>query len=157
MRTILYGPYIRDTSKGTGTCEVQGINTLKRRTTHFQSVLKTRGKNYIEVCQCSFDMTTKDAANSFALALEAKKYLRHGSHAYSLYHNEIVIKAWNDNFPEKLPIEAFFYISGCIKGRNDAFQYQRDYLRLTNVTIPVVVFRLPTANDPNLYVNAFYS
>lgn len=147
------GEYFKDTKNGQSRdCGMQGINTLKKWKAHFQNVLKTNGEDKIEVSQCSFSMIKKDMAKSFALALEAKKALRHSCRVCSPYQIEIVVRAWNENFPEKLPIEAFFYLTGFKRGREEAFRYQSDYFKLTNETVPVVAIQLPTDNDLTLHV-----
>lgn len=147
------GRYYRDASRKSDDCIAQGINTLAKWTKNFQCV--TKGKNAkfeFAKWQCGFDMTTKDAHTNFALVLEAKKWFRHYSRKYSWYHNELVIRAWNEETPRKLPIEAFFYIIGYSSGRDKACMYQSDYLKLTGEMVPVVGVRLPNPKDAELIV-----
>lgn len=62
--------------------------------------------------------------------------------------NEIRVQTWNHNIPEKLPIEAFFYLynhPNTNDGRIAAKQDQLDLWNATNrrVWVPVISLRLP--------------
>lgn len=57
-----------------------------------------------------------------------------------------------EGHPEKLPIEAFFYLKGYKDARKKAFKYQDDYLQQTGEKLPVVSLVLPQPDDPELKV-----
>lgn len=116
--------------------------------------MKNNAEHLFGVYQCSFDISNREnAAKNFALSLQAKDFLRNTSQRYSMFHNEIVLRAWDEEaHPEKLPIEAFFYLINYSSAREKAFRYQSDYLNQTGEMIPVVGIRLPQPNDSNLIV-----
>ncbi|MGH8420073.1 MAG: halovibrin HvnA [Pseudomonas sp.] len=55
--------------------------------------------------------------------------------------NDMKLKAWAQNIPERLPIEAFFYTKST--GLAGAQLYQRRFRQLTGTTIPIIYIPLP--------------
>lgn len=93
------GEYYKDPSGRSGDCETQHprINTLKRWTQHFTNVQKGQPADFrFGRFQCGFNMMRSNAAKNFALIIEIKKYLRRNSRKYSWYHNELLLRAWNE-------------------------------------------------------------
>lgn len=138
-------------------CDLQGIVTLDKWIKHYKDVTKKENNDFGKL-QCGFDIT-KNGAKTFALAIDAKNYLRQNSQKYGWKHTELRIKAWNEEYPEKIPIEAFFYVifganeaDQTEKGKERALHYQTDYHSQTGEWRPIVGIRLPTKNNLTIHI-----
>ena len=125
-------------------CQSQGISTAAQWKAHFDRGLSSVGQNNIYGYVCSFDV--RDAMNdlgaeSFYQSLQAMHLVPAG---LQHHYNELVIQAWAQNIPTRLPIQAFFYsqASGLKGARHD----QWDFFRSTGgVFIPIIHMALPAA------------
>lgn len=134
-------------------CHAQRITSIKAWISHYEKIVHSKNKNFIKK-QCGFDTTTKDSAEIFNVALEANKYLRKYS-KYGWRNNELRIRAWNENNPKEIPIEAFFYLIESKGGREKAMMYQINYFVQTNERVPIVGIRLPSPKYPHLIVKSY--
>lgn len=99
---------------------------------------------YIGASQCAFDMTGPNAAAEFKLALDLQNYI---GNIVGQDMNEIVISPWDEQNLNKAPIEAFFYIIGSRQGLQEARTYRSEFLKKTQIEVPVVGIRLPTSSS----------
>lgn len=140
----------RDDPSGTSRhCDVQGITSFGKWKHHYKSIMHSWNRNFV-TRQCGFDMTKRDAAKYFAITLEANSYLL--THSFPFINNEILIRSWNENRPENLPIEAFFYIIDTPGAHNKAKMHQNDFCRKTGEKVPIVGIRLPTNRNLNIHI-----
>ncbi len=128
-------------------CQSQGISTATQWKAHFDAgpsgaAMESRIYSYV----CSFDV--RDAMNqlgaeSFYQSLQAMKRVP----ANLLHHyNELVIQAWLQDIPERLPIQAFFYtLDSGLKG---AQHDQWDFFNTTHgIFIPIIHMTLPAVTN----------
>lgn len=89
----------------------QKITSLEKWIERFKKIVVIE-KGDLFNRQCGFDMTSKDfsAAEQFDLVIKTKKYLHEYSPDYAWRANEVRVQIWDENHPEYLPIEAFFYM-----------------------------------------------
>jgi hypothetical protein len=124
-------------------CQSQGISTAVAWKAHFDKGPSGAEQNNIYGYVCSFDVSdgmNELGAESFYQSLLAMQLvpadLQH-------HYNELMIQAWAQDIPTRLPIQAFFYEqAGGLKGaRHD----QWDFFRSTGgIFIPIVKMTLPT-------------
>lgn len=145
------GQYHDDKSGKSKECDHQQIISIRRWIRHFKDI-ESSHNSFLPTRQCGFDTTTRYRTENFAISLEANKYLREHETKFAWKNNEIVIKAWDDQKPEQIPIEAFFYLIDSSSGEQKAKICQKDYAALTSEMIPVIGIRLPQKNDPKLIV-----
>lgn len=131
----------RDFPADSGPCQAQAIRTASAWVTHY---LKVSGEYKRHDHQCGFTMVsgTPDSAGIFQQALIAMREIKDDSFRNQ---NELVIQEWAFGEDARLPIEAFFYISGH-EGPHGAMDYQRDFYSTTGRWVPVV--RLTLAASP---------
>lgn len=125
-------------------CDALGITTIKKWIQTYNDNLSSK--------QCAFDMTKKTAARDFEIACQANSYIRANSKKYFLNNNELLMNAWNVNQPDKLPIQAFFYITTTNNGYTAAKLYQKEYHDLTRGNIPIVGIFLPNTRKGNIMI-----
>uniref|UniRef100_A0A7C2AYV9 Halovibrin HvnA n=1 Tax=Pseudomonas graminis TaxID=158627 RepID=A0A7C2AYV9_9PSED len=129
-------------------CQSQGISTATQWKAHFDKGPSGANQNDVYAYVCSFDVRDQMnqlAAESFYQSLQAMHLV-----PVSLPHhyNELVLQAWAQNIPTRLPIQAFFYTdaSGLKGARHD----QWDFFRSTSGTfIPIIHMALPAAVTGN--------
>lgn len=94
---------------------------------------------------CSFNVS--DSANSAAAGrfLEGMRGGRLISPEAFDKPNDVKLKTWPQNIPDRLPIEAFFYTRPA--GLAGAQLYQRRFRQLTGTTIPIIYIPLPQTLD----------
>lgn len=97
--------------------------------------------------QCAFDMVKNGRDKYFEVVIQGNKYIQQHSQQYYMRNNELLMHAWDETNPAKLPIQAFFYIKGTTDGLQPAQQYQNDYETQTQgIQVPIVGLTLsPTA------------
>ncbi|PHX45122.1 hypothetical protein AO263_25735 [Pseudomonas sp. NZIPFR-PS5] len=126
-------------------CQSQGISTAEQWKAHFDKGPSGASQNNIYGYVCSFDV--RDAMNelgaeSFYQSLQAMHLV-----PASLPHryNEIMVQAWAQNIPTRLPIQAFFYTAS--SGLKGARHDQWDFFRSTGgAFMPIVHMALPAAS-----------
>lgn len=106
-------------------CDEQGVIDIPSWVKHFSSITQ----NF----QCSF----KADQSRFALSIEVRHHFPTPS--FRDAHNEVVIAAWPQDIPERLPLEAFFYLENNFRasGLAGAQFMQRDYFSNTGRFLPV--------------------
>ncbi|MGX5057182.1 hypothetical protein ACWKX9_26770 [Enterobacter asburiae] len=57
-------------------------------------------------------------------------------------NNEMIIRVWEQNIPEHLPVQAFFYLGGN-KGREHAMHDQQLFYKKTKLFLPVIKIFIP--------------
>ncbi|WP_156438015.1 hypothetical protein [Burkholderia sp. BDU5] len=77
--------------------------------------------------------------NGFQLSIDVRVALGAGYN----YWNEIIISAWPQNIPDRLPIDVFFYISNLA----GAQYIQQDYMNATGKFIPLIKVDLNKSSD----------
>nr|XP_018908010.1 PREDICTED: uncharacterized protein LOC109037687 [Bemisia tabaci] len=121
-----------------GPCDEQGILTFDDWLAHCKRVGYT---DFFEK-QCAFNMTVPSAPALFRTVLKASNFIQ--SEPFGFKNNEIVVRAWNEENAERLPIEAFFYAVDSPDGMRTAWEFQRDFLRASGGEIvPIVAIRFP--------------
>lgn len=132
----------RDPTETSRPCDAQGIETLFDWTIHYNRIESSTNPRF-DIRQCGFHMNKQTASEDFALVLEANSYLRGGTN-YSLRNNELLVHAWDENRPEYLPIEAFFYLLDFPGAYEKAKVYQAEYFKYSGgETVPIVAINLP--------------
>jgi hypothetical protein len=118
-----------------GPCQAQGVTTAQAWLAKFQ-VVANRYWN-----QCGFTMKprTQGASQHFAEMARIRAALP--NEAIGL-QNEMMIGTWGQN-DTRLPLEAFFYVSGNAAGLNEAKLNQADFSTATGRWAPVIRFTYP--------------
>ena len=117
-----------------GSCETVGIVTAAQWWARY-------GGPSISQQQCGFNV--RDVRDQYAgPAFDASIKVRvNFNDAQMASHNELIIRAWQDNLGRTLPLEAFFYLTGTT-GLQDAQRNQRDLKTTDGVVIPIISIRL---------------
>lgn len=139
-----------------GACQSQGITSADGWFTHYNSSSINRHQN-----QCGFTTSENSAfsgTSAFYQALLAMSKIP----SESLHEqNEMRLATWNtfaQDYPENLPIEAFFYIykqnrtrTPIEKGLEGAQNDQQTYFNTTGIWIPIIRMSLPidSSQDAN--------
>lgn len=135
-------------------CQDQGIYTSDVWYNKFINNIGLAAKSERGPMQCGFNMSLSNPnitnrAQDFYEGLKSEMKLNANPEQRVVVSNEIVIKnapvvskttdLYEFTNPEKLPIQAFFYLDlGGVKGLSDAQAYQKDYYQKTSVVIPIV-------------------
>lgn len=90
--------------------------------------------------QCSLSTVV---AAQFKASLEAHKLV---DAAWTAKPTEVLVQTWDEKKPEKLPVEAVFYVSTAPAKLADAQKFQRDYYLETSLYVPVVKIDLAASN-----------
>lgn len=126
-------------------CQSQGITTAAQWKDHFDKGPSGANLALVYGYVCSFDVRdemNEQGAQSFYQSLQAMHLV-----PTDLVHryNELIIQAWAQNIPARLPIRAFFYVedSGLKGARHD----QWDFFRSTSpgIFIPIIKVSLPAS------------
>lgn len=145
-----------DPTETSKSCDVQGIKTIADWTAHYNRIESSTNPRF-DIRQCGFHMKKQSASKDFALIIAANSYLRRGTN-YSLRNNELLVRAWDENKPDHLPIEAFFYLLDFPGAYEKAKIYQADYYKYSGGEIlPVVAVRLPKLFQQNEDDVEFYA
>jgi len=139
---------------GSETCASQGITTLAQFKTHFQSVAQGEDSGYFNnrnKHQCS--LPTSQAGVDISMKARNNDTL---STAQRAHHNELIIRAWSQNIPNQLPLEAFFWWNpnNDASGLAQAKDMQRDLVRTAAKWIPVVRLNFKTTNPDQIFMYA---
>jgi hypothetical protein len=94
--------------------------------------------------QCSLSTVV---ASQFKASLEAHKLVDAGWTAKPM---EVLVQTWDENKPEKLPVEAVFYDVSTPAKLADAQKFQREYYLATSLYVPIVRLHLG-AVDGNIF------
>lgn len=143
----------RDDQTGTSNyCHVQGITTYDKWIQHYMDVTANSDDN-LYVKQCGFDMTISTAARDFGVVIEANTYLRENSEKYAYMIDELRVFGWDEDKPELIPIQAFFYLKSIQGAFEKAAIYQDDFYKYSGgETVPIVSIELPTNTNRNIEV-----
>jgi hypothetical protein len=106
-------------------CMEMGIDTLAKWKAHYHSHSNRQGH------QCSLGPET----GQFSIFLKARDNFDHPADLN--FPNEVILAAWPVSIPEKLPLEAFFYVDSPA-GLVGAQYMQRDYFEQTGNYLPVI-------------------
>lgn len=137
-------------------CDAQGIKTFSDWTMHYNRIESSTTPRF-DIRQCGFHMNKQTASEDFTLILKANSYLR-GEKNYALRNNELLVHAWDENRPNDLPIEAFFYLHNFPGAYKKAKIYQAAYYKYSGgETLPVVGVRLPKRFQQNQDDIKFYA
>ncbi|SFU95884.1 hypothetical protein [Xenorhabdus koppenhoeferi] len=110
-------------------CQQQNITTAEQWVNNYINV------NYSNrAAQCCFDVTGDGSADIFMQAIKV-----HSLIDFPL-NNELVLAIWEQDIPEKLPIEAFFYQNN---GLQDAQHDQKDFYQSTGILLPIIKITFP--------------
>lgn len=140
-----------DTIGSSQQCDAQNITSFTQWLSHFN---KTSSENpCFQIRQCGFDMTKETAAQNFAVARDANKYLHNSNTRMSFISSELRVEGWDENNTKQIPIQSFFHFIDSDKGYENAVKYQHDfYTQSGGEKVPIVGIRLPTASNPNIYI-----
>lgn len=124
-------------------CQSQGISTATQWKAHYDRGPSGADREKIYGYVCSFDVRDQMnnlGAESFYQSLQAMHLvpaeLKH-------HYNELIVQAWAQNIPTRLPIQAFFYTA--TTGLKGARHDQWDFFRSTGgVFIPIIHMTLPS-------------
>jgi hypothetical protein len=129
-------------------CQSQGISTAAQWKAHYDKGPSGASGENIYGYVCSFDVRddmNELGADSFYQSLQAMQLvpadLQH-------HYNELIVEAWAQNIPTRLPIQAFFFTaaSGLAGARHD----QWDFFNNTGgVFIPIIHMSLPAVVTGN--------
>lgn len=125
-------------------CQTQGITTAAQWKTHFDKGLASVGQVNIYGYVCAFDV--RDSMNNLGAGSFYQSLQAMHSVPSSLQHhyNEIVVQAWAQNIPNRLPIQAFFYTAA--SGLKGARHDQWDFFGSTGgAFIPIIHMTLPAS------------
>ncbi|MDU9389538.1 hypothetical protein [Pseudomonas sp. zfem002] len=113
-------------------CHLSGVTDIPTWQAHYEQ--------YGPVKSCYFAPTTE----WFQFSIDVRAHFPQPENRK--YWNEVVIAAWPQDIPERLPIEALFYSGDGLSG---ARQMQDSFIRATGKFIPVV--RIELTQDPVFY------
>ncbi|MDC9594872.1 N-acyl homoserine lactonase [Xenorhabdus sp. IM139775] len=117
-----------------GSCQQQNITTTQQWIDKYGAY---PDNNEI----CGFDVTGDGSASIFMQGLKVNSILNFSS------NNELIIAVWEQNIPNTLPIEAFFYQN---EGLQDAQHDQKDFYQSTGTVIPIVKIIFPSSSDEKI-------
>lgn len=141
-----------DTTGMSEHCDKQGINTINKWITHFNTIMNSNDQNFVSR-QCAFDMTLPNSGKSFDIVKDANQYIQKNSSKYYMRNNELLVHAWNENNAAPLPLEAFFYIINSQDGLSYAQKYQKDFYQQSKGDIvPIVGITLAKTPKDKLVV-----
>ncbi|MDZ4019827.1 hypothetical protein PssiTeo3_31990 [Pseudomonas sichuanensis] len=116
-------------------CASMDINTLDALGTHFRKVPADPTWQRLHH-QCSLAIQPA----SFMLAIDGRTQFIVGTENQFYGYNEIMLRAWAQNIPDSLPLDAIFYTSaGGTAALTQAKQIQQDLLRSSASLIKPVV------------------
>ncbi|MPQ66169.1 hypothetical protein [Pseudomonas sp. MWU12-2319] len=129
-------------------CREQNITTAEEWIAHYRNPAGSARPN---AYSCSFMVRNElnaEAVQAFNQAIRVRGLL--GATAFA-DHNELRIKAWPENQPAVLPIEAFFYtVVGSTSGLANARIDQQKYHDRTNgLVVPIIRLTLPAIQADN--------
>lgn len=145
------GLSIGDDTEQSKPCHEQNINSLKKWKRHFDEIISSNNAKFV-TRQCGFDLTRENSAEYFLISLKANEDYLKTNNKYSSRNNELRMHSWNENRAEKIPIEAFFYLSGSENGRINAKKYQTDFYKNGNTFVPIVGIELPQSSNDDFHV-----
>ncbi|WP_340612059.1 N-acyl homoserine lactonase [Xenorhabdus bharatensis] len=119
-----------------GSCQQQGITTAEQWIDNYVNV-----NNSNRFAQCGFDVTGDGSANIFMQGIKVNSLMDFE------YNNELAIAVWEQDIPNKLPIETFFYQND---GLEDAQHDQKDYYQSTGTILPIVKITFPSSPDEKI-------
>ncbi|WP_434628356.1 hypothetical protein [Pseudomonas sp. Z6-14] len=112
-------------------CAEQGISTVEQWLVYFRSLANP-------ITGCSF----RGDATYFALSIQARIQLPEN---FKRGHNEVIIASWDQDIPERIPLEAFFYTVSS-QALPQARYFQWNYFEQTGKFLPIVKLN-PTPTD----------
>ncbi|MEX6662739.1 halovibrin HvnA [Pseudomonas sp. W2-17] len=128
-----------------GRCQSQGISTADQWKAHFDKGPSGADRELIYGYVCAFDVSTEMnalGAESFYQSLRAMHLLpAELKHRY----NELIVQAWAQDIPAKLPIQAFFYtsVSGLVSAKHNQWDFFNNtggiFVPIIHMTLPAVV------------------
>lgn len=132
--------YNRSYSLQSGPCQAQGISSSAQWLAHYRTAGIVDPRRH----ECGFTLTsgTADSEAVFMQMIAAMQTL--GAESLNT-QNELIVKSWK-NTPNKVGIEAFFYLAGS-GGEADSRNEQQDFYNTTNVWRPIIRVTLPTAKN----------
>lgn len=116
-------------------CDEQGVVDVATWVKHFSGINN-------QAYQCSF----KADQPQFALSIEVRAHFPNPTNRNA--HNELIIAAWPQDIPERLPLEAFFYQDNEVRatGLQGAQFMQQDYANITQRYLPIIRVNLTATN-----------
>lgn len=123
---------------------VAPIETAQAWFAHFDNIVPDPEIPYADKHshQCGFRLVT-GTPRSAAIFLEAGKGTALTGMAHNLTrYNETVVQPWAKDIGPKVPVEAFFYLSGS-NGLAVAQADQRDFLATLGIRVPIVRITIP--------------
>ncbi|CAI3956151.1 unnamed protein product [Commensalibacter communis] len=139
-------------------CQQQGIYTADEWYKHFNVANMVWADRFPHQCGFNVSNSGYHSADAFFQSIKAHNIAMHDLEGKgSVGSNEIVIKApeifQNGKIiqPDKLPLEAFFYLNP--QGLTEAQAYQQDYFKTTGKIVPIVYMNV--GDFSNVYFNYF--
>lgn len=117
-------------------CREQNITTAEQWVAHYRKVSQYRTAH-----SCAFMVTSSldaEAVQGFNQAIRVRSLIPDEAFAD---HNELRIKAWPENEPGVLPIQAFFYIDTGLA--NAQIDQQKYYDRTGGMVVPIIRLTIP--------------
>lgn len=124
-------------------CHELGIHTSDAWTQHYDS---SNNPDY----DCSLDMRDKRHAHAtFNIFLDACQFVRRLNNIYYLVNNVLLAKAYDDEHPEKLPVQAIFLNLKYESAENIKVvtKLQTELQEKIGKDIPIVIIRFPSKSD----------
>ncbi|OTA19610.1 hypothetical protein Xbed_02290 [Xenorhabdus beddingii] len=115
-----------------GSCQQQNVTTAEQWVNYYANNRDA---------QCGFDVTGDGSANIFMQAIKVRSLIDLPS------NNELLLATWEQDIPEKLPIEAFFYQND---GLQDAQHDQKDFYQSTGTLIPIIKITFPQNKNEDI-------
>ena len=130
-------------------CSRQGVQTAQQWEARFRATGNANPRN---LYFCGFSLTNQSPeaeAREFSQALKVRALLKAENPVpdQASQNDEFRMKTWEQNIPERLPIEAFFTFSGKADGIKGARHDQQDYYRQTGEVVPVIELTLQSKDE----------
>lgn len=125
-------------------CQSQGITTATQWKTLFDSLpLEYDREKWVYSYICGFDVSdpmNQQGASSFYQSLRAMHLV---PSTITHHYNELILRAWAQDIPTLLPIQAFFYTlsSGLAGARHDQWDF---FNNADKAFIPIIRINLPS-------------
>ena len=143
--------YLTDETGSSRPCHTQNITTFTDWLAHSNKIQQRLFRSR----QCGFNTSNeKTAVQNFAVTMQGNKYLQTVPEFDALYNNEMRLEAWNENHPEQIPIQTFFYFVDSVNDSQLAKKYRDDFYAQTGEKVPIVGIRLPTKENHDIHIES---
>ena len=122
-------------------CREQRVVTAEQWLAHYRTPAGSARPN---AYSCSLMVTSDlnaEAVSAFNEGIRLRELIKQQAF---IEHNEFRIKAWPESDPQKIPIEAFFYVNGGVE--NAKIDQKKFFDRTGGLVVPIIRLTLPASS-----------